>query len=135
MLTLNDAQQPARQIRLGPLRWGVVEMAKYLVLSSFTGQPIKRFAAKPPDQAAVGRSLPESAGGRRNVRPAGGPHRRAFGYRRRTPPFQVMAAGSWSRSPPSAQGQSATQPVQPARGRLILGCNRSWRGSRRRMDV
>ena len=35
---------------------GVVEMATYLVLSSFTGQPIKRFAAKPPDQAAVVRS-------------------------------------------------------------------------------
>ena len=32
---------------LGPAALGVVEMAKYLVLSSFTGQPIKRFAAKP----------------------------------------------------------------------------------------
>lgn len=48
---------------LGPLRWGVVEMAKYLVLSSFTGQTIKRFAAKPSDQAAVVRSLAESVGG------------------------------------------------------------------------
>ena len=43
---------------------GVAEMAKYLVLSSFTGQPIKRFAAKPSDQAAVVRNLAESAGGR-----------------------------------------------------------------------
>jgi hypothetical protein len=34
----------------------VVETAKYLVLSSFTGQPIKRSAAEPPDQAAFGRS-------------------------------------------------------------------------------
>ena len=39
-------------------------MAKYLVLSSFTRQPINRFAAKPPDQAAVVRGLAESAGGR-----------------------------------------------------------------------
>jgi uncharacterized protein with GYD domain len=38
-------------------------MAKYLVLSSFTGQAIRRFAAKPPDQAAAVRSLAESAGG------------------------------------------------------------------------
>ncbi len=38
-------------------------MAKYLALPGFTGQPIKRFAAKPPDQAAVVRSLAESAGG------------------------------------------------------------------------
>jgi hypothetical protein len=50
-----------------------------------------------------------------NARPAAGPHRRAYGYRRRTPPFQVMAAGRWSRSPPSAPGQSATRPVRPAR--------------------
>jgi uncharacterized protein with GYD domain len=55
---------PARRIRLGSAALGVVEMAKYLVLSSFTGQPVKRFAAKPPDQAAVVRSLAESAGGR-----------------------------------------------------------------------
>jgi len=48
---------------VGPLRWGVLEMAKYLVLSSFTGQTLKRFAAKPSDQAAVVRSLEESAGG------------------------------------------------------------------------
>jgi len=39
-------------------------MAKYLALPGFTGQPIKRFAAKPPDRAAVVRSLAESAGGR-----------------------------------------------------------------------
>jgi len=39
---------PARRIRLGSAALGVAEMAKYLVLSSFTGQLIKRFAAKPP---------------------------------------------------------------------------------------
>jgi uncharacterized protein with GYD domain len=38
-------------------------MAKYLVLPGFTERTIKRFAAKPPDQAAVVRSLAESAGG------------------------------------------------------------------------
>jgi uncharacterized protein with GYD domain len=41
----------------------VVEMARYLVLPGFTERTIKRFAAKPPDQAAVVR-LAESAGGR-----------------------------------------------------------------------
>ena len=46
----------ARRIRCGSAALGVVEMAKYLVLSSFTGQPIKRSAAEPPDQAAVVRS-------------------------------------------------------------------------------
>lgn len=50
-------------IRLGPAAQGVMEMAKYLVLSSFAGQTIKRFAAKLPGQAAVVRSLAESAGG------------------------------------------------------------------------
>jgi uncharacterized protein with GYD domain len=40
-----------------------MERAKYLVLSSLTEQPVKRFAAKPPDQAAVVRTLAESAGG------------------------------------------------------------------------
>jgi uncharacterized protein with GYD domain len=43
---------------------GVIVVAKYLVLFSFTSEAIKGFVAKPSDRAAVVRELAESAGGR-----------------------------------------------------------------------
>ncbi len=43
--------------------WGVVAVAKYLVLFSITGETVKRFLAKPSDRAAVVRELAESVGG------------------------------------------------------------------------
>ena len=43
--------------------WGVVVVAKYLVLFGFTGETMKRFVAKPSDRAAVVRELAESVGG------------------------------------------------------------------------
>jgi len=41
----------------------VVEVARYLVLFSLTGETIRRFVAKPSDRAAVIRELAETVGG------------------------------------------------------------------------
>ena len=52
-------------VETGPMsfRVGVVEVAKYLILFSLTGEATKRFVAKPSDRAAVVRELAKSAGG------------------------------------------------------------------------
>lgn len=42
---------------------GVVVVAKYMVLFSFTGEAVKGFVAKPSDRVSVVRELAESAGG------------------------------------------------------------------------
>ena len=42
---------------------GVVVMAKYLLLFSFTGETLRRFVARPSDRAAVVRGQAESVGG------------------------------------------------------------------------
>lgn len=56
--TDRQAQRPD-----GSFRVGVVEVAKYLVLFSLTGEATKRFVAKPSDRAAVVGELAKSAGG------------------------------------------------------------------------